>query len=179
MHDLCVRLIASRIDRNSLFGKATASLFGRGKAKWELFDPPPLPERSSPENAPEYTMHDTDYQHDPFLPLRPISQPKTSDEEYVAKIAKSLQWWDRWRWLAVLFHLAILGAIIWFGFSAVALVQNLQNMWGNQLPEEVVLIGIILGLKVGFSFHFSLMGVINALAGFRSERLLVQYFNKL
>lgn len=128
-------------------------------------------------------MYDTEYKHDPFLPLRPISQPKTSDEEYVAKIAKSLQWWDRWRWLAVLFHLAILGAVIWFGLSVVALVQTLQGMWGNQnpnvLPEEVVLIGIILGLKVGFFLHSSLMGVINAVAGFRSERLLVQYFNKL
>ena len=128
-------------------------------------------------------MYDTEYQHDPFLPLRPISQPKTSDEEYVAKIAKSLQWWDRWRWLAVALHLAILGAVIWFGFSVVTLVRNFQDMWGNQnpnvLPEGVVLIGIILGLKVGFFLHSSVMGVITAVAGFRTERLLVQYFNRL
>ena len=128
-------------------------------------------------------MHDTEYQHDPFLPLRPFSRPKISDEDYVARIAKSLQLWDRWRWLAILFHLAILVAVIWFGFSVVVLVQKLQGMWGNQnqnaLPEGVVLIGIILGLKVGFFLHTSLMGIINALAGFRSERLLVEYFNRL
>jgi len=128
-------------------------------------------------------MHDTDHQHDPFLPLRTFSRPRTSDEEYVAKIAKSLQWWDRWRGLAILFHVAILGAVIWIGLSVVALVQKLQGVWGNQnqnvMPQEVVLIGIILGLKVGFFFHGSLMGVINAVAGFRSERLLVQYFNQL
>ena len=128
-------------------------------------------------------MYDTEYKPNPFLPLQAISRPKTSDEKYVARIAKSLQWWDRWRWLAVLFHLAILSAVIWLGFNAVAFVQNLQGMWGNKnpngLPEEVVLIGIILGLKVGFMLHSSVMGVINAVAGFRSERLLVQYFNKL
>ncbi len=119
-------------------------------------------------------MHNSKYQHAPFLPMR----PKTSDEVYIAKIAKSLQWWDRWRWLAILLHVAILGAVIWFGFSVVALVQKLQGMWGNQnpnvVPEGVVLIGIILGLKVGFFFQSSLMGVVNAVAGCRSERLLVE-----
>jgi hypothetical protein len=128
-------------------------------------------------------MHDTDDQHDPFLPLRTISRPRTSDEEYVAKIAESLQWWDRWRWLAILFHAAIVGVAIWFGFSVVALVRGFQGMWGNQnqnvMPEGVVLIGIILGLKIGFFLHGSLMGLVNALAGFRCERLLVQCFGRL
>jgi hypothetical protein len=137
----------------------------------------------SPETAPEYTVHNTDSEYDPFLPLRPISRPKSSDEEYVGKIAKSLQWWDRWRWLAILLHVAILGVVIWFGFRVVALVDEFHRIWGNQnqnlMPRQLVLIGIILGLKVGFFFYGSLMSLINAVAGFRSERLLVQYFNQL
>ncbi|MEW4489600.1 hypothetical protein AB1L42_16075 [Thalassoglobus sp. JC818] len=40
-------------------------------------------------------MQDTESPYDPFLPLQSISRPKSSDEEYVAKIAKSLQFWDR------------------------------------------------------------------------------------
>ena len=122
-------------------------------------------------------MNKLDLQQEPFLPLLPFSRQKTPDYEYVAKIAKSLQWWDRWRWLAILFHVAILAAVIWLGFSTVEIVQGFRGLWPNQnqnaMPESVVL---ILGLKIGFFFHSSLMGVLIAFAGFRTERLLVQSF---
>lgn len=55
----------------------------------------------------------------------------------------------------------------------------LGNPNPNALPEEIVAVGVILGLNVGFFFHSSLMGLASALTGFRSERLLVQYFNRL
>ena len=123
-------------------------------------------------------MSTPDMHHEPFLPLLPFSRRKTSDTEYVAQIAKSLQWWDRWRWFVILFHVAILAVVIRLGFSVVEIVQKFQGLWGNQNPmlEAVVLIGITLGLKLGFFFHRSLMSVLNALSGFRTERLLVQSF---
>ena len=127
-------------------------------------------------------MSTPDMHHEPFLSPQPFSRRKTSDTEYVAQIAKSLQWWDRWRWFAILFHVAILAVVIWLGFSVVEIVQKFQGLWGKQnqnqnpMPEAVVLIGITLGLKLGFFFHSSLMGVLNALSGFRTERLLVQSF---
>ncbi|TWT29128.1 hypothetical protein KOR42_55830 [Thalassoglobus neptunius] len=128
-------------------------------------------------------MQYTESLYDPFLPLQPLSRQKSSDEEYVAKIAKSLQRWDRWRWCAVLFYVAFLGAVIWLGFRTVATVRFFHGMWGNQnqapLAEEIVAVGVILGLNVGFLFHSSLMGLATAFTGFRNERLLVKYFNRL
>jgi len=126
-------------------------------------------------------MHGIDGQHSPYLPLQSIFSPRTSDEEYVARIAKSLQWWDRWRSVAILFHVAVVAGVVWLGFSAVDLIKKFQGMLGNQnvMAEETVIIGIMLGLTVGIHLQKSVLGVIDALAGLRTERLLVQHFKLL
>ncbi len=124
-------------------------------------------------------MQDTHDQHSPYLPLQSIFPPRISDEEYVAGIAKSLQWWDRWRSVAILFHVAVVAGVVWLGFSAVDLIKKFQGMLGNQnrMPEEIVIIGIILGMTVGIHLQKSVLGVIDALTGLRTERLLAQHFN--
>jgi hypothetical protein len=113
-----------------------------------------------------------------FLPRLPFSRYKTTDSEYVAKIAKSMKWWDRWRWLALPIQAAVIAAIVWFGFNVVELVKNFQglNQNANVMAEEVVLVGIVLGLKVGFFLHSSVMGLFQSLSGFRTERLLIRIF---
>jgi len=128
-------------------------------------------------------MEATDPADEPFQPLRSLVPPKSTDEEYVAKIAKSLRGWQRWRWLAVLFHTVMLGGIVWLGFNVVDLVRGFQGMLPNQDPsamlDVVVPLGILLGLKVGFLLQASMMGIISALTGFRTERLLIQYRDNL
>lgn len=120
-------------------------------------------------------------EQNPFLPIRASVRRETSDEEYVANIEKSLRRWERWRWLVILVHLAILAIFLSLGFSAVNLIKKFHDILGNQnvMPEGVVLTGIILGINVGLFLHNSTAGVVNALAGFRKERLIVQYFNRL
>ncbi len=126
-------------------------------------------------------MPTTNTEQNPFRPLRAFVRQETSDEEYVAKIANSLRRWERWRWLVILFHLAILAILLSLGFNAVNLLKKFQGMLGNQyvMPEGVVLTGIILGMNVGLFLHNATAGVVNALTGFRKERLIVQYFNRL
>lgn len=126
-------------------------------------------------------MHETSQQSNPFLPLHSTFPAKQSDKQYVDKIAKSLQSWDRWRWFAILFHAGIVSGVIWFGYNAVNTIQKFQGMWDNNnqnaLPQGLVL-GIIIGLSLGYFLHSSVAGLLNALGGFRTERLLVEHFRQ-
>jgi hypothetical protein len=116
-----------------------------------------------------------------FLPLSRRLQGRLPDAEYIERVRKSVRWWDRWRWAGVALYLVIIATIIWLAFRLVDLLRALQApvLLQNAQIEAIVLIGIIAGLHLGFIAHSAIWGVIQALAGLRNERLLIQYHDRL
>jgi len=99
------------------------------------------------------------------------------DDKYVAKLRRTIAWWDRWRYWMILLHVILLACVSWM---TVRLSQTLLEL---AEPEDVpfTIVGLLLGAVVGFSFGWMfyglLQGLVTAISGFRSERLLLQYYD--
>lgn len=110
-----------------------------------------------------------------------LSFPKRlSDDEYIEKLRRSMEFWNRWRYVMLI---ANIGLIIAFGVVAergVMFVLNMALPPGNA-PANWPLAGFVCGATMGmamgwFSWH-SLQQLIEAIGGFRSERLLLKYYD--
>jgi len=102
---------------------------------------------------------------------------RVPDDEYIAKLRRSIAWWDRWRFWMILFHVGLLVAATWV-FSRVIPV-----LIGFAQPANVpfVLLGFVTGTVVGIGFGWIIYGIlhglISALGGFRAERLLLKHLD--
>jgi hypothetical protein len=118
----------------------------------------------------------------PFEPFTRLFQRRAvSDDEFVEKLRKSLRWWDRWRWAGVALHGAIIATVLWLAFQFVKLLQGMQALFPQQnpMPDEVFLICVVLGAKLGLLLHGSAWALMNNLVGMRSERLLVKCYDAM
>ncbi|MEZ6063667.1 MAG: hypothetical protein R3C19_25235 [Planctomycetaceae bacterium] len=127
-------------------------------------------------------MHCDDTPNDnPFIPLEwAMSHHTHSDEEYVGKLRKTLQWWDRWRWLGVAFYAAIFAAFVFAGSKLVSLARHTSSVFGDvsSTIELVAIPSAMLGVYLGFIFGKSSYAAMLLLCGMRTERLLLRYHDR-
>jgi len=125
-------------------------------------------------------MHDETGRNLPALSETADSRDPDSEAAFVARISRMLDRRDRWGWILILVHLGILIYAGWLSFCIPGLFAQLLGANPNpNFMNEVVLIGIVLGVKLGLLLHHSISGIMSSLLGFRTERLLVQYFQDL
>ncbi|WP_145218629.1 hypothetical protein [Gimesia alba] len=108
-----------------------------------------------------------------LLPFR----KRKSDDEFIAGIRRNIEAWDRWRYGRILLSVSLVAAWIWVLSLSIRLIlkldqQEVESMalfWGN--------LGMLIGFAVGFlgSVAFSYLAILSA--GFRSERLLLKYYD--
>jgi fatty acid desaturase len=107
------------------------------------------------------------------MPLRKLP---LSDKEYVERVRRSILWYDRFRWLMVVFYLAATAALVSLGFILIDFVLRgpMPGAWAG------FAFGGLLGLLLGKLTHKVGHGLAQALDGAnRSERLLVRYYDAL
>jgi uncharacterized membrane protein len=111
----------------------------------------------------------------------PLSGPgfDVSDEQYVERVRRSVNSFDRWR--RPLTILYVLLAVIHIGlFVAVVL---LMDSFGRNLGmlgwPPGFLVGLSLGAMLGLSTIKSVHGLMNVLIGVHNERLLIRYHDAL
>ena len=102
---------------------------------------------------------------------------RSTDLEYVARIRRSVELWDRYRVALVGLSVALLGAAVWILPKGIQLLIGLIG--GNAGPRLVgFATGAFLGLAAGHILHSTVNLLIMGLAGFRTERLLLQYYDE-
>lgn len=99
------------------------------------------------------------------------------DEEYVIRIRRQIAFWEYWRYLFLLFAIALFVAVFWIIPVA---VQDLSEMIQ---PENAPFLGISIsaGFTIGFLGGVTLLQIglnlMLAFTGFRSDRLLLKYYD--
>lgn len=111
-----------------------------------------------------------------------------SDEQYVERIRKSLKSRRRWRSFIVAMGLLILCFLLWFIPQIINILSNLNGLGhaghGTQnsrfsVVYAVYFIAIIMGYFTGFMFFHAVFQIMEALFGYRKDKLLVEFWDSL
>lgn len=116
-----------------------------------------------------------------FAPLAAIiHRREPNDIEYIEKMRTTLHWWDRWRWFGIALHVALVAALIWLGYKFEPLICEMQAAFPGANPDadKVILVAALVGITFGYMFHHSVWGILIAMSGLRSERLLIQLYDQ-
>ena len=109
----------------------------------------------------------------------PIPWRPHSDAQYIEQLRRTVALWDRFRPLVVVVYVAMLGTFAW------AVTRGAQFLVGMARPADApwpffgFVAGALLGVVVGWVFHFLIFSLSRGLLGFRAERLLVRYHDSL
>jgi hypothetical protein len=101
---------------------------------------------------------------------------RPSDAEFVERVRRSIAWYERFRWPAVIFYLALTAGLIGLGVALFNFIQAapMPGVWPG------FFIGVILGALFGKLAYKIGHGLAIALTGsHRSEELLVRYHDAL
>jgi len=109
--------------------------------------------------------------------LLPFGKRK-SDEELIVEIRKTIDFWDRWRYGRIIFAAILVAVWIWLLSIAItgilrmdqSEVESMALFWGE--------IGMLIGFLVGFFGSIVISYLTIFLTGFRSERLLLKYYDE-
>ena len=104
---------------------------------------------------------------------------KNSDEEYIAKIRRTVEWYDRWRnWLIALYTGLLIGTFAMAAFFVRGLV-GVAPLINAQAVQIGLVLGMVLGSSMGIHLHSLGFALVNAVSGWRSERLLLKCLDAL
>lgn len=99
-------------------------------------------------------------------------QKNLSDEEYIAKVRRSVERWDRWRFWMILLYGGALGAITWFITDVVARLAQFGPLAGPGMA-----LGATVGYLVGWQFATLAHNFFSTFRVLRAERLLIEYYD--
>jgi hypothetical protein len=97
------------------------------------------------------------------------------DDEYIARLRRSIRSLDRWRFWLILFYVVLLVAAISLLSKAIPLLIGLGQPGDVPFALLGFVTGAMFGLGFGWMFYGLVQGLISMLGGFRSERLLLKY----
>lgn len=117
----------------------------------------------------------------PFGPLAAIiHRREPNDIQYIEKMRTTLRWWDRCRWFGIALYGSLLAALIWLCHKFEPFICEMQAALAGVNPNanQVLLFAAVLGFTVGAAFQHAVCGILTALSGFRSERLLIRLYDE-
>lgn len=110
----------------------------------------------------------------------PLSKREITDDEYVDHVRRALAQPMRYNWLFLLQMLIVLWILIYLGWQMAAAMQTPRS------DGSAFQLGVILGIGFGLGAAIVLYHVFRYLrhwadvrSGFRTQRLLVQYYDRL
>ena len=99
------------------------------------------------------------------------------DDEYIAKLRRSIALWERWRFWLILFHVGLLVAATWVFSKVIPVLMGLVQ----PANAPIVLLGFVTGTVIGLAFGCLIFGILHglmsALTGFRAEKLLLKHLD--
>lgn len=105
-----------------------------------------------------------------------LFRKRKSDDEFIAGIRQTIEAWDRWRYGRILLSVSLVAAWIWVLSLSIRLFLKL-----DQHEESITLssgiIGMMIGFAVGFIGSCIMSQLVICLTKFRSERLLLKYYD--
>jgi hypothetical protein len=108
------------------------------------------------------------------IPWQPVG-----DAQYVESMRQAIARWDRYRPLLLVSYVVLLGLFAWSVTRGVNFLVGLAQPANAPWPLFGFVAGTILGVVVGWLFHFVIFSMSRGLAGFRTERLLVKYHDAI
>ncbi|TWT84692.1 hypothetical protein CA13_61720 [Planctomycetes bacterium CA13] len=106
---------------------------------------------------------------------------KNTDSDYVESVARKLAFWDRWRVILLIVFTLLIASMVAFFVVLFTFVRdlNLNNTRGVNINNIFLVVAFLVGVTFGMHLYAAMGYFANALiAGFRSERLLVKYFDE-
>lgn len=112
--------------------------------------------------------------------IRILRRLRKTDDEFIASLAKTVAFWDRWRFLILfLFATLMVGFFVVLYVLAQFVLDPNNPLLGKQ-SQMMWLLAFLLGCALGLHLH-AVMGyvVTAALGGYRAERMLLQMHAEL
>ena len=109
----------------------------------------------------------------------PIPWKSHSDAQYIEQLRRTMALWDRYRPLLLVLYVAMLGLFAWAVTRGVQFLVDRARPADAPWPVFGFVAGALLGILVGWLFHFVIFSLSRGLIGFRAERLLVRYHDAL
>ncbi len=107
-----------------------------------------------------------------------LSPSSLTDAEYVERVRKGVEQWDRWKWFFASASIFIVLSLL------LGINEGIQKMLGLALRANVpnawdgIILGGAIGITIGFIIENLLSNMLLPLfEGQRTERLLVQYYD--
>lgn len=101
------------------------------------------------------------------------------DSEFIAGVRRQIAFLDRFRLWWILLNLSLLAVVIWLATDAIRLLINVVAPANAALPILGFGTGIAIGSALGFIIHQLCFNLITAFGPFRSERLLLDYYDMI
>ncbi|MCH9652962.1 MAG: hypothetical protein K0U86_17735 [Planctomycetes bacterium] len=99
------------------------------------------------------------------------------DDEYVSRTRCYMSFWSRSRFLMILFNVCILATVIWLLPNTMLTMLALQEPQNAPLVTGSIIRGTTIGIFMGIAIQTAFNGLIMGLSGFRTERLLLKYYD--
>ena len=113
----------------------------------------------------------------------PPAPSRLSDEEYIEKVRKSLLFWERFRYWAFPVQLGILlMCLLLRGWGLHVLLGFMAGPGPAGVPQGIwqgFTFGAVIGSVFAFMFGKIMHGFTDLRPGFRTERLLLEYHDRL
>jgi hypothetical protein len=103
-----------------------------------------------------------------------------SDEEHVERVRQALASYDRWRWGPVLLYGSALVGLVGVLVAWIVMWTWRESIFPRPgLAAMGILIAAGVGMTLGFLTTHAAHGLMDALLGFRNERLMIAYHDAL
>ena len=99
------------------------------------------------------------------------------DDEYIAKLRRSIAALDRWGYWFILLHVGLLVAATWVFSKAIPVLIGLAQPANAPFALLGFITGAVIGIAFGWQIYHILHGLNSALGGFRAERLLIKHLD--
>jgi hypothetical protein len=99
---------------------------------------------------------------------------RVPDDEYIAKLRRSIALLDRWRFQLILFHVGLLVVAFWVFSKVIPVLIAVAQPDNAPLALLGFVTGTVFGIGFGWMIYGIFHGLISMLGGFRAERLLLK-----
>lgn len=99
------------------------------------------------------------------------------ENEFIAGMRRNVALWDRWRWVMILVWAILLAFGVWLIPAVLEGIPKLVEPDEESFVFFWIKTGIFIGFLIGFYINYIFFALVLYMSGFRSERLLLKYYD--